>query len=193
MIKFIYCLSITLSVSSLVSAQYVKATCENPALQQSFDTAKYSAQWFEIYRDADYIYEKDQKCVTATYGQNKDGSLSVYNRGLDGHDSHVVDFHGSATCAGGEARCKVKFNAFISGDYRVIATDYQNYSLVVSCQNNIFSNFEIVWILSQQKTISEDKLQEVKTILAKELPNYPFENLLRTIHDETCTYPILIQ
>jgi len=54
---------------------------------------------------------------------------------------------GNATCNG--AQCAVVFFGH-SGDYRVIETDYESYSLVYSCEQ-VSANlkFEASWILSR--------------------------------------------
>ena len=106
--------------------------------------------WYEIYRDAKTPFESDGVCVTATYGLNQDGSLSVYNHMLNKVDNSIDDIKGRATCEGSEGQCEVKFNFFATGDYRVISTDYDTYSLVYSCTNYLYFKNEYVWILSKQ-------------------------------------------
>ena len=47
-----------------------------------FDVARYSGTWYEIMR-LDHRFERGLTNVTATYGSQVDGSISVVNRGLN--------------------------------------------------------------------------------------------------------------
>jgi len=102
------------------------------------------------------------KCVTATYGLQDDGTLSVKNIGIDKDTGNENVATGYAYCVNGEADCTVKFNFFASGSYKVIATDYETYSLVASCTDFLFFKNEFFWILSKQQTLEQSKIDELK-------------------------------
>ena len=47
-----------------------------------FDTEQYLGTWYEIAR-LDHSFERNLERVTATYGLNEDGSISVLNKGFN--------------------------------------------------------------------------------------------------------------
>ena len=48
------------------------------------------------------------------------------------------------------------------GDYNVLATDYDSYSLVYSCSGLLgFGKTEYVWILSREPTLSDSKIAQL--------------------------------
>lgn len=58
------------------------------------------------------------------------------------------------------AHCAVKFKWFVpQGDYRVVSTDYENYSVVYSC-SKVFGVYrvEFAWILGRIADISSSVL-----------------------------------
>eukprot|EP00347_Sterkiella_histriomuscorum_P019149 403342759 len=174
--------------SDQVQARFSLGLCDNPNLVQNFDVAKYAGVWYEIYRDSETPFEKNSKCVTANYGLNRDNTLSVYNRGVESTDNSVMDVSGFASCINNEANCEVQFNFFARGDYRVISTDYDKYSLVFSCSSYYLFKNEFFWILSKQRTIDDSLLQEIKGIMEIEVPRYQFESLLKTDQGDSCDY-----
>lgn len=89
-------------------------------------------------------------CQQARYNLNIDGTLGVYNTQFDEKKGRVNGQTGSAHCDG--PACKVKFFWFApEGDYRVLATDYKNYSVVYACSDLFgLAKSEAVWILTRE-------------------------------------------
>ncbi|CDW79245.1 apolipoprotein d-like [Stylonychia lemnae] len=181
--------TLTLACLSTVSARFSRGRCSTPHLEQNFDTTRYAGLWYEIYRDSETPFETNMKCVTATYGLNDDGTLSVKNIGVDIDDGDQNIAQGYAYCQNGEGDCTVKFNFLATGSYQVVETDYETYSLVSSCSDYYFFKTEFFWILSKNQTLPDSKIEQLKNVIERELPNYTFGNLLKTQHDETCVYP----
>ena len=93
------------------------------------------------------FWEKGGICTVADYEANEDGTVLVYNSMIE-EDGQRHAMEGSAICNG--AACKVKFFLAYTGDYRVVLTDYINYSLVYSCEDFYgFAKNENLWILSR--------------------------------------------
>jgi lipocalin len=86
--------------------------------------------WFEQYRDKATPFEKDDVCVEAKYTLNDDGSVKVINSG-QGVNNSTNYIEGRATFDG--AFGHVKFGTNPEGDYKVLATDYESYSVVYGC------------------------------------------------------------
>jgi apolipoprotein D and lipocalin family protein len=62
----------------------------------NFDVNRYTGQWFEIAR-LDNRFEKGLEGVTATYGIDSNGTISVINEGLSTEDGTYKRAEGSAT------------------------------------------------------------------------------------------------
>ena len=125
-----------LTFIGLTNAAVYPRGCQNPKVVQNFDLDRYLGLWYEIVRDKDTSYEHGI-CSTAQYALKDDGSIRVRNNeylteeqkwgGGEGH-AFVVD------PTKDEGYLKVKFVPLTpAGDYKVIATDYDNYSVVYSC------------------------------------------------------------
>lgn len=64
------------------------------------------------------------------------------------------------------AKLLVKFSANEpEAPYWILDTDYDNYSLVFSCATFLAQKFEIVWILSREKTLNEKVVDVLKNTL----------------------------
>ena len=122
---------------------------------QNFDSEKYLGKWYEIAR-FDYRFEKNMDNVTATYSLNSDGTIKVDNKGYDYVKKEWKQSVGEARFVNSkkEARLKVSFFKPFWAGYNVIDIDenYQN-ALVVG------KNLDYIWILSREKTISENTKQ----------------------------------
>lgn len=92
------------------------------------------------------------KCVNATYTANADGSVGVWNQAVD-RSGQYTSIRGTAQVKNADdpAALEVTFdNPGQRGDYNVLATNYNEYSLVYSCRviPNTDQKFEVAWILS---------------------------------------------
>jgi len=124
---------------------------------------KYIGKWYEIAR-IDYLFEKGLTHTTADYSINKDGSISVVNRGFSIKKGEFVEAHGKAEFAGSpdEGKLKVSFFGPISSGYNVIKIDSgYNYALVAG------EDFDHLWILSRKTTIPEEVKKEFLEIAEK--------------------------
>ena len=90
--------------------------------------------------------------------------------------------HGDAKCPADEepGQCYVKFFApFTRWDkepnYQVVDTDYDNYSIVYSCDED---DMQYLWILSRTPTISQELSDEILGKAFSALPNYTTTNLI---------------
>ncbi len=96
---------------------------------------------------------------------------------------------GIAKCNG--AHCTVKFDWYRpSGDYRVLNTDYTNYSVIYSCMNLLnVAKIENVWILSRGVDLDDKLMKEARDIIRERVPWYSVENNMRdTEQGGKCKY-----
>lgn len=132
-----------------------------PPAVEGFDPERYMGSWYEIARTPN-PFEKDLKDVTALYTLQKDGSISVLNRGL---------LHGKVKEIRGFAKMRfspekgdllVSFFRPFYFLYRIVllGKDYQ-YSVVIS------SGGKYLWILAREKTLSDGDRKEIRDFLEK--------------------------
>ena len=178
---------VTLTFLGTALATRSNGKCEKLALQQNFDASKYVGTWFEQARDKNLIFEH-YDCSQARYTAKDNGDIAVLNTEFNPSTLEVESATATAKCNG--AACKVYFVPFVGGDYEVLSTDYENYTLVYSCEDLFLGiRDENVWILTRDQTLSADIDAKVKEILAEKVPHYNWsENFHVTKHGGSCKY-----
>lgn len=126
----------------------------------SFDASRYLGKWYEIAR-LDNRFERGLERVTATYGQRRDGGISVLNRGYDAQKGEWKESEGKAYFTGEQsvASLKVSFFGPFYGGYNVIALDDDYQYALVSGPNR-----DYLWILSRTPTLPPQVQQNYLTI-----------------------------
>ncbi|MGL5583624.1 MAG: lipocalin family protein [Cetobacterium sp.] len=160
--KLFYYLKITLI---LLSSTLLLSCSSSPKVEKNFDFSveKYLGKWYEIKR-FNHGFEKGLKEVTANYALEKNGKISVINRGIDSKNKESV-FYATAKQTEVPNFLKVYPNAFplIGAQYNVawISEDYK-YAIVTS------SSYKYLWFLSREKSIPLDiyneMIQKAKTL-----------------------------
>ncbi|MCQ8211144.1 lipocalin family protein [Cetobacterium somerae] len=126
-------------------------SCSNsPKIEENskFSIEKYLGRWYEIKR-FDHSFEKGLKEVTANYTLERNGKISVVNRGIDSKNKESI-FHATAKQTDVPNFLKVYPNSFpiIGAQYNIAwISDNYNYAIVTS------SSFKYLWFLSREKTI----------------------------------------
>jgi apolipoprotein D and lipocalin family protein len=118
----------------------------------SVDLKKYAGTWYEIARLPN-SFEKNLKCITATYILRDDGKITVLNKGYKISDpAKLSKAKGVAWVPDPKipARLKVQFFWPFSGNYWIIdlEKDYK-YALVGD------PSYKYLWILCREKTMDE--------------------------------------
>ena len=125
-------------------------------------------------------------CSQARYSL-KGAGLLVDNTQYNPTSGKVEEAFANATCNG--ASCKVKFNEYAPlGDYRVLETDYENYSVVYSCTNLAFVKFEYVWLLTRNAVLSDDLKTRAQNLVKERIPSYDFNDIHVTKQLGDCKY-----
>lgn len=129
----------------------------------------YLGTWYEIVRDKDTSYEHGI-CNTANYQLKDDGTIRVLNNEWLADDQKWGGGLGYAFVVDpskDEGYLKVKFVEYIpAGDYKVIATDYDNYAVIYSCIGlGPFLSKEYVWVLARAPEVSEESKTEILAAL----------------------------
>jgi len=140
-----------------------------------FEAERYLGTWFEIAR-LDNIFERGLTRVTATYGQNPDGSMSILNRGFDARSGAWKEARGTARFrkAADVGSLAVTFFRPFSGGYHIFALDRENYTwAAVSGPSRKY-----LWLLSRTREMPEDIRRQL-VARAKKL-GFPVDRLLMT-------------
>ena len=120
-----------------------------------FDTEQYLGTWYEIAR-LDHCFERNLERVTATYGLNEDGSISVLNKGFNTEKGEWRQAEGVAKPMGSSdiAHLKVSFFGPFYGTYAVfeLADDYSH--AFVSGYNT-----DYLWLLAREPDVSAEVRQ----------------------------------
>ena len=120
-----------------------------------FDTEQYLGTWYEIAR-LDHSFERNLERVTATYGLNEDGSISVLNKGFNTEKGEWRQAEGVAKPMGSSdiAHLKVSFFGPFYGTYAVfeLADDYSH--AFVSGYNTYY-----LWLLAREPDVSAEVRQ----------------------------------
>ncbi len=115
-----------------------------------FELDKYLGVWYELGR-MNYYWEKENLInVSAEYGLNDDGTVSVKNRGYDEEKEKWQEFIGKAKFRGDNtmAAFDVSFFGPIWAGYNVLSVDDDySYALVAG------RNTDYMWILSRDLDI----------------------------------------
>lgn len=152
----------SLLISVLVSNSNGQVTkffskCPEVKTKENFDLSKYLGRWYEIEKYPNW-FEKGS-CNGADYKLAQSGLISVNN-------SEILD-NGKLNYVIGEARqdpsssiashLQVRFSKWQPwGQYWVLDTDYSSYTIVYSCTNLLVARLEFLWVMSRQRTISNE-------------------------------------
>ena len=158
---------------------------------ESFDVSRYLGKWYEIARAVKTPFQRGE-CSQALYSLNEeDGTVRVENSEKIGEHRHIAI--GKAETTPNPFVLKVSFgesflSKFFKGDYRVIDTDYENFSIVYSCTDLLIARAEFLWILSRTPKISDEQLINLSAFVANKL-GYTPDRLRFTRQDvDFCEY-----
>jgi apolipoprotein D and lipocalin family protein len=124
----------------------------------------YLGKWYEIARHKTIPFQKGE-CTTAEYSLNAAGNVAVHNKEKLG-GSGYSDISAEGYKTDDPFRFKIDFgksfwSKYFKGDYRVVNTDYKNYTIVYSCSDYFFGKFYFAWILSRTPELSQVHLDNI--------------------------------
>ena len=146
-----------------------------------FDAERYAGTWYEIAR-FDYVFERGLRNVTATYSLNPDGSVRVFNRGVDENTCVPREREGSARFIGAQdvASLSVSFFGNIGAGYHVFYLDSRYQTALVSG-----SSRDYLWILSRTPTVDDGTLSRL--LSTAEDAGFNLDELIMVDQSASCT------
>lgn len=143
--------------------------CPTVQVQQNFDLTRYMGVWHEQRRYL-AIFEVLMECVSAEYTMETGGVVKVNNTGYRWISGKYSSALGDATVEdpAEPAKLGVRFSKYQPrGDYWVLSTDYDSYTVIWSCTSVFrYFNTQFAWILTRdQSGVSESKMTELYRLL----------------------------
>ena len=166
--------------------------------QDNFDLKRYVGRWFEMQREANTPFQKGEH-GTADYSFTEaHPGIRVVNTEYLADQQKTNQVIGKAELRHPtRAACVVAFSKFQPwGDYRVLATDYETFSVVYSKSDRLMNKilrFEFMWILTREPMeIDSPSWKEMKAktdqIIKEKLPEFDLERLHFTVHESGHEY-----
>ena len=159
-------------------------------LEFAFEADRYMGTWYNIQHSHGAAFQPDSAdCTTALYSDlnAEAGTFKVYN-------SSTISFlprygvTGSASVAGlpsGQAIVSFFGQTSDEPNYKVLDTDYDNYSMVTDCRED--SVYQL-WILSRSPTLDEDILNMLTAKAHELLPSYDWSIVRKDKQGGNCKY-----
>jgi apolipoprotein D and lipocalin family protein len=181
------------ALSLLAVASASKCPASVQPICQDLDLSRYMGVWYEQVNSKAFTIDNNLQCVTAEYSANSDGSVKVSNKGTKNSPT------GSITVADGKATVKdlktcnlgVKFSSLqpVDAPYQIFDTDYDSYSVVISCIPVVNSlGLSDIWILSRTPQLPKDKLDSIFKKLSD--AGFDYSDMRMQVQEGQCTYDV---
>ena len=178
---------VTITQTKMVRRTFGTNDCPAVKLQPNFAAAKYMGTWFEQLRDKNIKFQ-DGDCTVAKYNLNADNSVLVRNSGYNIDTQNFSAIAGKLTFDGAFGHLKF-FPLQPEGKYEVIATDYENFTVVYSCSTFLFVKSTTAYVLTRQQNPPQSIIDKALKMLQDQDPDYTLDRFRHTIQDESkCKY-----
>ena len=161
----------------------------------NLDKARYSGMWYEIEKDMSFPMTMGADCTYKNFTVDSNGDLDLWFGAYYWPAFSYNGVGGTMYCtAGNKETCEATMTG--TGAKReafpVLATDYETYDIGYYCMDMIkgFMKADFVMIYGREKTMSAEKLEEVRNIIRAKIPEYGYDFQMKSwnTHGETCEY-----
>ncbi|KAA0719424.1 Apolipoprotein D [Triplophysa tibetana] len=161
----LHVVSLTLLCVLAVNAQSIgSGKCPQPPVQQNFDPAKYMGRWYEIMK-IPAAFQLGE-CSQATYALSGNTVLVRNDELLADGTINFIEGTAKIVDPSEPAKLEVSFFEDRGAPYWVLATDYDNYTLVYGCSEFLgLVHVEFAWIMSRTRTLPKETITELLDIL----------------------------
>ncbi|XP_058060482.1 outer membrane lipoprotein Blc-like [Anopheles bellator] len=132
---------------------------------ENFEVQNFTGKWYELER-YEQNHERDLECVTTSYRSSEPvGMLEIQTRGYDPSNGTFVTltnigaFEELSNSTGSVAKLTINAGKAlpVGAEYRVVATDYSNYTIVYGCQPFLGpdQSVEGYWLLSRTPHLTD--------------------------------------
>ena len=183
-------------LATTTEASFRMGSCPQFKTEPDFDLSRYTGLWYEVVKDKLNFYELLGGCTMAEYSSNDDGSVAVHNIGHKFWKGWF-DIYGTAVEDDTEDPAALRVDFFkepVASDpanYYVIATDYDNYTVVYNCEEKLggMVAYETFGILARDYKIDDETLLGVIEKVEDRIPGYEyFKKTKMTRQGLTCPY-----
>lgn len=165
-----------LLISSILLAGYASADwqpffwgtgCPAVTGSSNFDLDSYLGTWYNIANSPFFWMSNKNRCVTAEYEMNEDGSIKVTNGDISRYTDKRVSMEGQAVSTPENGVLSVAFGPIKAkadnGNYFMLDTDNDNYSFVWSCTDYCVGSWcighkPVYWILNKKAFYTEEEV-----------------------------------
>ena len=148
---------------------------------RTLDKARYAGMWYEIEKDMQFPMTIGSECTYKKFTVDSNGDLDLWFGGYMMFQYRGVG--GKMYCeAGNPETCEATMTGSKGGDdkrenFPVLATDYETYDVGYYCMDMIkgFMKADFVMIYGREKTMSNEKLEEVRNIIREKIPEYGYD------------------
>ena len=186
--------AIAAGLATYASAAVSLGSCPDFKGMANFEPEKYMGRWYGISKDVTNFYELIGSCNVADYTLNDDRTVEVHNWG-----SKLLktdDIIGKAAIVDSkDATLDVQFfsepSASADGNYTVLYTDYETYTVVYDCRYllNGLVAYQIVDVLARTPTLPDSKMIEIVEKIEELVPSYSWFHWMRPVRQELgCNY-----
>ncbi|XP_049530212.1 apolipoprotein D-like [Anopheles darlingi] len=186
---FNYYLCLLCALVGVVQGTIFERPCRTVEVVQDFQVDKYLGLWYDL-EHYEASFEQNTDCVTAEYSRYEDGSIRVFNSAVRLTDGLLYAVDGRAVLSYPEVDVlEAKLNVSFYGapndesNYWVLDTDYENYSIVWSCEPlGEDRSLEYYWLLSRTPSLPEDEELREKILTLKHESGIVDDELIVTEH-----------